>query len=306
MNIDAIVQARQGSTRLPGKGLVDLNGMSAIGRVVSRLKESKHIGRVIVATTENPEDDALAAEAVRHGASVFRGSQDDVLKRVLDAAMAFHTDIIVEITADCPLMDWDVVDRVVATYLDAIKTGVPCDMAVNFIPKTYPKGYEVRVFPFDTLHRIDHEVDNPIDRQHVTTWAFWNPMGRRGYKILNVEANRTETRPDLAITLDTVEDLALIRTLFAMGHEYTLPLSVQDVINLIDIYPHIYGDVREVPRKDYMDEITRWYRANTIKLSTGKVIRRSERKTERGVPKAETAKAKAAKARAEKAKGGKK
>ena len=252
--IGAIVQARMGSTRLPGKTMMDLDGMSTLARVVTRLEKSKYIDKVIVATTTNEEDDVILEETKRLGCLCYRGKSEDVLDRVTRAALTKDATTIVEITADCPLIHHSVVDPVI----EAFKEYRP-DIATNFIPQTYPKGYEVRVFGITRLKRLNEIVDNPVDRQHVSTALFWNPQTKGNYTVHNVEAPPESTRPELAVTLDTPEDLEMIRKVFAIARETNLDLTPENVCMLFNLYPFLYNDVAKVVRKDYLTELKEYW-----------------------------------------------
>lgn len=267
--IAAIIQGRQGSARLPGKTLMELGkGRTTLGILIDNLRESRFLDDIIVACPTGEADDAIAEACIHYQTKVYRGDSEDVLARVIGAAEYYGVDVIVEITADCPMMDAKVVDQAIERYLDLEMDNVPTDMVTNFIPKTYPKGYEVRVFPYETLKKIEKQVDNPIDRQHVSTTAFWNPKFKRYYKIHNVEAEPPNRRPELAVTLDTPEDLVLMRALVGIAKECALPLTIGNVIQIIDTYPEYYKPAGAIVRKNYIDEVQGWYRENDrFKLS---------------------------------------
>ncbi len=255
MKVCAIIQARQGSSRLPGKALVDICGKPAIQRVVERLKRAKTLDDVIVAMPEGIMDDELEIFCDRMGYSSFRGDEDNVLLRVLEAARQFEVDVIVEITADCPLIDWNHVDALVNTFLEH-----NCDHVSNIITRTFPRGYDIRVFSKESLERTYSEVDNDVDRSHVSTWQYLNPKGKENYKCLNMIAPLYQDRPDLDITLDTPEDLELIRWIFEFEKQgYNLELTCEEVIGLIDTYPERYDKVAQVKRKDYFQELEECY-----------------------------------------------
>lgn len=255
MKVAAIIQAREGSSRLPGKASVDICGKTALERVVERVKLSKRLDEVIVACTTNPKDDVIPGICAKVGCKCFRGSEEDVLTRVLSAAKEYAVDIIVEVTADCPLIYWEHIDDILSPTIE--------DNSIhgNIVgpERTFPRGYDIRVFTTKTLERVDKEVDNPVDRTHVSTWMYLNPKGKENYFWVNSMAVTNENRPDLDITLDTPEDLELIRWLFTAGKEYRLELTCQEVIHLIDTYPEKYSKVAKVQRKDYFAELAECY-----------------------------------------------
>lgn len=255
MRVCAIIQARQGSSRLPGKALIDICGKPAIQRVVERLRRAKTLDDVIVAMPESIVDDELERFCDRMGYSYFRGDEDNVLLRVLETARQFEVDVIVEITADCPLIDWAHVDGLVDTFLDR-----DCDHTSNIITRTFPRGYDIRIFSRESLERTYLECDNDVDRNHVSTWQYLNPKGKLNYKCLNMIAPLYQDRPDLDITLDTPEDLELIRWIFEFEKQgYNLDLTCEEVIGLIDTYPERYEKVAKIKRKDYFTELSECY-----------------------------------------------
>lgn len=252
MKVGAIIQARQTSSRLPGKALIDINGKPALQRVIERVRQAKELDDVIVACTVNPADDAIEELCKKLNCNFYRGSEEDVLTRVLLAAKSFNVDTIVEITADCPLIDWKHIDCL-------IKVHGSWDMTSNIIERSFPRGYDIRVFNTSKLEALNKIIDNPIDRQHVSTAFYLNPKFKDNYVTFNLLAPEKQFRPDLDITLDTPEDLELIRWLFKAGEEYRLELTCEEVINLIDTYPEKYTKVAEIKRKDYFKELEEFY-----------------------------------------------
>ena len=143
MKIVAIIQARMGSTRLPGKVLKDLEGETVLARVVTRLRRARRIDELLVATTDRAMDDAIVEECQRCSVPVFRGDQDDVLDRYFRAAQAAKAKIVVRITSDCPLIDPDITDKTIAAFLES-----RVDYASNALVRTYPRGLDTEVMSF--------------------------------------------------------------------------------------------------------------------------------------------------------------
>jgi spore coat polysaccharide biosynthesis protein SpsF len=256
MRTAAIIQARMTSTRLPGKVLMDINGKSCLQRVIDRLRASKRLDDVIVATTTNAADDAIVALCDKLNCHCYRGSEDDVLTRMLEAAKAFDVDVVVEVTSDCPLLYAGHVDALINVFL----TG-NYDFVSNVEERTYPRGFDIRVCSTKTLERVNVEVDNPVDRQHCLTWMYLNPKGKEGYSGFNQIAPRNEHRPDLEFTLDTAEDLELLRFIYSFESDgYNLELTPEQIIAIIDAYPMMYKKVAEIKRKDYFQELDDYYR----------------------------------------------
>jgi len=200
----AIVQARMGSTRLPGKVLRPLAGDSLIGHIARRLGKSRRIDRVVVATTVDRRDDAIEREASRHGLFCFRGSEEDVLGRYAGAARRSGAEVIVRVTADCPLIDATVVDRILES-----RDLSSCDYASNTIRRTYPRGLDAEALTRSALERLDEMAQPGPAREHVT----WLVHQRRGeFSRLSVE-DLTDNS-DLRWTVDTEEDWRLVDRIY--------------------------------------------------------------------------------------------
>jgi spore coat polysaccharide biosynthesis protein SpsF len=254
MKTACIIQARQSSTRLPGKAIIDICGKPALQRVIERCRAS-NVDDVIVATTTNEADNAIANLCESLNCHCYRGSEEDVLSRVLEAAKFFEVDTIVEITADCPLIDWNHINFL----LDYHRMNLS-DMTTNILERDFPRGYDIRIFDTTTLEKVNQECDNPIDRSHVSTWIYLNPEGKKNYKVSHWQGSFETNRPDIEVTLDTPEDLELIRFLYSFeGQGYNLELNCEQVISLIDTYPEMYKKVAEIHRKDYFQELQEYY-----------------------------------------------
>ena len=195
-----------GSTRLPGKALVDLAGEPMLDHVVRRASRARHVDAVAVATTTNASDDAIVEHASERGWSCVRGSEDDVLSRYALAARDTAAEIVVRITSDCPLLEPDVVDAVIA------RLGASgADYASNTqLPRTFPHGLDVEVFSVEALLRADAEDARPEWREHVTPYLYRTPGA---FHLERVDAD--EDFSDQRWTVDTAEDLALVRLIFA-------------------------------------------------------------------------------------------
>lgn len=161
----AVIQARMGSTRLPGKSMVDLAGTPLLNRLISQLKGATFLDEVVIATSVNPDDDIIEQYAKEYGVAVVRGSQQDVLSRYVLAADQTNAKIIVRLTGDCPLHSPDTVDEVVDAFLKA-----DVDYASNTNPYTRPEGQDVEVFTREILDRANDSAEDGPDREHVTPW----------------------------------------------------------------------------------------------------------------------------------------
>jgi spore coat polysaccharide biosynthesis protein SpsF len=226
----AIIQARMGSSRLPGKVLLDIAGQPMLERVVERARRAKTLDGVAVATTADPTDDAVSALCIERGYPYYRGSLHDVLDRYYQAARALNAEIIVRLTADCPLIDPSVIDETVNAFLGntSRETGTvnqqpliamrnsqfPYDFAANRLPppwhRTYPIGLDVEVCTFQALERAWKETTKPHHREHVMPYLY-EEEGR--FRILQV--NHDPDYGTLRWTVDTSEDLELVRQIYA-------------------------------------------------------------------------------------------
>lgn len=219
----AIIQARMASTRLPGKVLLDIAGQPMLARVVERTRRAKRVDEVVVATTVDPADDPVAALCEERGYLYYRGSMNDVLDRFYQAACRYDAQVIVRITADCPLMDPGVIDETVDAFFgltdEASTIAAPYDFAANRLPppwhRTYPIGLDVEVCSFQALRRTWKEADLPYQREHVMPYLY-EKEGRFRVALINHDPDYGSLR----WTVDTPEDLELVRQIYArLGDE---------------------------------------------------------------------------------------
>jgi len=227
----AIVQARMGSERLPGKVLLDVSGKPLLLHCIERISRAKRIDQVVLATTTKPEDKALVDLAKSAGIPAYAGSEDDVLRRYREAAEFAKADVIVRITGDCPLIDPELADRVVEAWLDS---GV--DLASNVVERTYPRGVDTEVFSMDLLRYLDRFVTKQPEREHVTLHLYKN---REQFGIASVETDGPLNRPDLRLCVDTDEDLRLVRAVFEELGKEGNAYSTLDVVELFNRRPEL-------------------------------------------------------------------
>lgn len=207
MKIVAIVQARMGSERLPGKVLAPIGRAPMLAHVVDRVRACGAIDEVVVATGDGEADDAVAAACAILDVACWRGSPHDVLARYAGAAAAHRADVVVRLTADCPLLDPAVIGRVVT----ALTAGPPRgDYASNTIVRTYPRGLDVEALWRTTLDLVDREAVAPAHREHVTAFVHDHP---ERFTRVSVEAGLDAS--DLRLTVDTAADLELVRRIHA-------------------------------------------------------------------------------------------
>jgi spore coat polysaccharide biosynthesis protein SpsF len=228
MRVVAIIQARMGSTRLPGKVLMDLGGEPILVRCANRVARASLVDEVVIATTDSPADNAIAAASSTRGWACFRGSESDVLDRYYRAACNFEADVVVRITSDCPFIDTEVVNRVVAEYLTRTSH---IDYVCNTFPRrTFPRGLDTEVFPFGVLDRAWREDRDPKRREHVTPYIWQHPDKFRIHGVVS-EIDCSAMR----WTVDTPEDLAFVRRLFM--HFGQDAFAWRDAVDVLRCHP---------------------------------------------------------------------
>ena len=239
--IVCIVEARFTASRLPGKVLMPILGEPMLGRMLERLRRARTLDEIVIATPDGRSDDAVAAYAASAGALVFRGSEDDVLDRVVRAAQSRSADVIVETTGDCPLIDPGIVDKVVGDFLMG-----GADFVSNILPHTTPRGTDVRVFRTADLAQINYQSSDPADHEHVSLY-FWEH--RDSFRCRNVETDLPESASSLRLTVDTAEDLELIREIYSALYEVNPAFTLSDVLELLDRRPDLARMNQHVQQK---------------------------------------------------------
>lgn len=238
--IVATIEARMTSTRLPGKVLMPLAGEPNLSRHVERIRRSKYVDEVVIATTTNPPDDAIEALAHTLKCGVWRGSENNVLERVLEAAQSVNADIIVEVTGDCPLVDWRHVDHLIELYVNG-----GYDYVANNMERTFPRGFDVQVFSVKTLAEVNTLTNDPTDQEHVAFYIYNHP---ERYKLHNWSAEGNMLRRELRVTLDTREDYELLNLIFEKLLPQNQDFSAEDVVDLFNREPelaHINAEVKQ-------------------------------------------------------------
>lgn len=225
MRIFIIVQARMGSTRLPGKIFKEVEGKSLLSYQIERLKRVHHISGIIIATTENPQDDLIVKFCKEAGVLFFRGNEEDVLDRYYRAAKAFSADVIIRITSDCPLIDPEIIDAILNFYIENYPS---YDYVSNAIERTFPRGLDVEVFSFACLKKAACEAKLLYEREHVTPYFRFNPDF---FRLGNFTQQPNESHHRW--TLDTVEDFNLIAKIIQALYPANPYFNQHDILNLI-------------------------------------------------------------------------
>ena len=235
----AVLQARTGSTRLPGKVLLPLGGRPMLHLIVERVRGSRALSELVIATTTDSRDDAIGRLAGELGVGCFRGSEEDCLDRYYQAARQSRADVVVRLTGDNPLVDGDFVDWVVGRYRAADPA---CDYADTSISKTFPLGLSVEVFSFEALATAWREDDNPAWREHVTPFIYRQP---HRFRTLHLASPEDFSR--IRATVDTPEDLIVMRHVYE--HFGNRPFSWRDAVALLQSRPEWLSLNRAVPQK---------------------------------------------------------
>ena len=237
MRTVVVIQARIGSRRLPGKVLADIGGRPMIAHVLERAEAITGIDEVMVAVPDLPEDDPLASAVASLGASVVRGATDDVLGRYLAAADAGRADVVVRVTADCPLLSPSVSSSVVAAYARG-----GADYASNTLERRSPRGLDTEVVSVETLRAAGRESTDPAEREHVTPF-IWRRPDRFRLRSVRAPSDRSAVR----LTVDVAEDLALVRSV----HEELGPglFDVDEILELLDRRPELAAINAEISQK---------------------------------------------------------
>jgi len=223
-----LIQARMGSSRFPGKVLQDLCGRPMLWHVVNRARRAKGADKVVVATTDQSPDDAIADFCRREGIGCYRGSEADVLDRFYQAARANGGDVVVRVTADCPLIDPAVIDEVVTRF----ERG-DCDYACNVIRYTYPDGLDTEVFSFAALERAWREARKPSEREHVTPYLRTDK-----FRVASVESHVALPPGQQRWTVDHPADLEFVRKIYE-AFSQNGDFGLREVLDLLKERPEL-------------------------------------------------------------------
>jgi spore coat polysaccharide biosynthesis protein SpsF len=248
LKVVAIIQARMGSTRLPGKVLKDLDGETVLARLVNRLRRARLIDEVLVATTDRAADDVILEECRSLSVLVSRGDENDVLDRYFRAAQLAKAEVVVRVTSDCPLIDPEITDKTILAFLEAGP-----DYASNVLVRTYPRGLDTEVMSVAALGRAWQGARERYEREHVTPYIYEHPAE---FKLLSVtgDADYSSHR----WTVDTSEDLEFVRAVYLRLKNTRLkntqlkdnPIFLwRDVLDLLDREPELMELNRSVMQK---------------------------------------------------------
>ena len=227
-----VIQARMTSSRLPGKVLRELGGRPMLAQQIRRLKACASVDDIVLATTTNADDDPVVALARDEQVRWFRGSEHDVLARVVGAVTEANADVLVRVTADCPLIDPGTVDRTIDTL---VANAAACDYASNVQKRTFPRGLDSEALFRDTLVRMDRMGQSQSAREHVTVFL----RSERPELFATLDVVDEDDNSDLRWTVDTAADLEMIRAIYAgLGLDQRV-VTYREILEYIRSQPQI-------------------------------------------------------------------
>lgn len=241
MKTVAIIQARMGSTRLPGKVMKKILDKTVLEHVVTRVKQAKEIDEIVIATTVKDDDNVIVEEAKRLRVKFFRGSEEDVLSRYYYAAKENGADVVVRITSDCPLIDPRIVDEIVKSYKNN-KYDLVTNAGSNLSQRTYPRGLDTEVFAFKELEDAYMKAKETYQREHVTPFIYENSDNIFYYKN---DADYSKHR----WTLDTEEDFELITKIYNRLYKDNHNFYFNDIIRFLEKNPDLVKINEHVEQK---------------------------------------------------------
>ena len=255
-NIVTIMQVRMTSSRLPGKVLMPLLGEPVFIRQLERMQGSKLIGKIIVATTTQIEDDPIEKICLEKGIDCFRGHPTDLLDRHYQAAKLYGADVVLKIPSDCPLIDPRIIDRTIGYYLD---NRDQFDFVSNLHPATFPDGNDVEIMPFEMLERACKDAKLELEREHTTPYFWERP------EIFRIGNIAMEDGSDLSLihrwTIDYKEDYDFIKKVYEELYPKNPLFSLEEILELLKKHPEIYQINSELAGVN-------WYRNHLDELKT--------------------------------------
>ncbi len=239
MKISAIIQARMGSTRLPGKVLMNIGEKPMVWHVVNRLTYAKKLNDIILAIPDSKENDKLEKFAQDNKIKYFRGSEENVLSRYYGAAKKFKCEVIVRITSDCPLIDPKIIDLVIEKFLNS-----GADYTSNVLKRTFPRGLDVEIFDFKTLEKAHKQAKKDFQKEHITPYIYQHP---EIFRLFNIENNKNLSY--MRWCVDEMKDLELVREIYNRLYKNNKIFLLKDIVNLFKKYPELLEINENVEQK---------------------------------------------------------
>lgn len=243
MGVLCIIQARLGSTRLPGKVLKELSGKSVLEHVIYRVSKSNLIDQIIVATTTNKEDDKIVDECFKIGVNYYRGDENNVLSRYYETAFDKGYETIIRITSDCPLIDPKIIDNMIR-YFNNENEKYQLDYLSNSLKETFPRGFDVEIFTFNSLKKAYENATLEYEKEHVTPYIYLN---QDKFTIKNYyNSNKYQ---NYRLTLDTYEDYLVIKNIYDNIYKEDSMFFYEDIISYLNQYPEIANINQHIKQK---------------------------------------------------------
>lgn len=243
MKVVCLVQARVGSTRLPGKILKEICGKTILHHEIDRLKKCKEIDEIVIATTDKEDDDKIVNEAKKLSVKYFRGSENDVLSRFYYSAKENNADIIVRVTSDCPCIDFEILDKMLIYFKEKYKEK-QVDYLSNTIKRTYPRGYDIEIFTFSALEKSYINAEKEYEREHVTPYIY-----DKTNNFLKLSFENKEDYSKYRVTLDTIEDFIVIKNIFENLYYKNPYFKLNDVVQYLNNNLHIVDINKHIEQK---------------------------------------------------------
>ena len=242
--IGCIIQARMGSSRLPGKTLMKVDQKNTIlDYVINQLSYSKLIDKIIIATTDLPEDDIICELLISKKINFFRGSSENVLDRYFQCAKKYSIDIIIRITADNPLIDPMIIDMIIEQYKKR-----KCDFITNTIHRTFPYGTEVEIFSYKILEKTWKKAEKYSEKEHVT--PFMKDVKNK-FHLENIENNQDIS--NFRYTVDQKEDLIVVKEIIKNIH--SRPILMEDILNLYKKNQKVFEINKDIKHDGYQKSL---------------------------------------------------
>ena len=238
--VGIIIQARLGSTRLPEKVLKPISGRPMLQLLLERVQVCQNVGKIVVATTTAAADDRLAEYCETEQIVCFRGSQENVLERYLQAAALFGIDPLVRITGDCPLVDPNLIEMLIEKH--QVEQN---DYTSNVITRTFPRGLDAEVVNYATLERVKALADEPHYFEHVTLYIYTHP---ELFQLSNLSASKEFAHPEFRLTVDTAEDFQLMEQIYQRLYQGS-PIDNRLVLKLLQDDPELASLNRHIQQK---------------------------------------------------------
>lgn len=238
-----IVQARMTSTRLPGKVLMSLKGKPVLEHVIDRLKQSKQIDAIVIATTTNQSDDCIVELCNKCNVEFYRGSENDVLSRYYNAAKEQHADIVIRVTSDCPLIDACILDDMLAKVKQQ-NICVMTNAGIDQSKRTFPRGLDIEIFRFEVLEQAYKMASELYQREHVTPYIYETSSDTSYYQS---SIDYSEHR----WTLDTEEDFKVIQSIYDELYQGEHDFYMKDILEYLEKHPEVKEINQHIEQKYY-------------------------------------------------------